>query len=91
MAYGLQSFNSAGILVFDSSRLSRFVSSHYRGVSTTTSFNVTVPGMSNDGTWAVTVPIGVPVTINSGYFNVGNQYSFPAQNVNYVTFVVWRY
>lgn len=72
MSYGLRVWDAAGNLTLDvSDRLSRYFGSY----SVTTnghidSQNISVPGIADDGTWAVRVSTGAFVEIFSGYLKV---------------------
>jgi len=79
MAQGLQVWDASGAIVLDvAERLTRFITSgSYQAPAGSSSFPtvlVSVPGMSNDGTWIAVATAGPgagnPVSIVNGGFNV---------------------
>jgi hypothetical protein len=82
MSYGLQIFDSAGSLNFDtSSRLIRIVGKYTGTATPNVSIPVTVPGAVNDGTWfgiccsssttySTTIGVGV-ITLGIGVLDIG--------------------
>lgn len=74
MAYGLRTYDSAGNVVVDiTDRLTRFVGSYSISVGANTTIFVSVPGMTNDGTWAYTGDVDwLSVTISANGLSVRN-------------------
>ena len=74
MAYGLRTYDSAGNVVVDiTDRLTRFVGSYSISVGANTTIFVSVPGMTNDGTWAYIGDVDyMSITISTNGLSVQN-------------------
>lgn len=100
MAYGLQVFDSSGNLTLDlSSRISRLFGLYtYASFTTPNAVNVTVPGISNDGTWyAYVADPTLSCIIYAGYVNISRQMNSGVYSTNIPvttypasSLIVWR-
>jgi len=100
MSYGLQVWNSAGVLTLDTNtRIHRLITTFAYSVSSPTSYNVAISGMVNDGTWAAEcIPQSgtlfssgcsvISVTVNAGYVTLQSNTS---GYVKAGIILVWRY
>ena len=100
MSYGLQVWDSAGVLSLDTThRISRLVTTFSYSVSSPTSYNVAIAGMVNDGTWAAEcIPQSgtlfssgcsvLSTTIHTGYVTVQSNTS---GYVKAGIILIWRY
>ena len=84
MAYGLQTFDSAGGLIFDSSvnRLNRIISTISWSLTPNQFVQYPISGYADDGTWSIIVTTnatnGLPVSIErfNGYVTLWNFFAY---------------
>ena len=84
MAYGLQTFDSAGGLIFDSSvnRLNRIISTISWSLTPNQSVQYPISGYVDDGTWSIIVTItsanGLPISVTryNGYVTLWNLFAY---------------
>jgi hypothetical protein len=74
MSYGLRVWNSSGVVTLDiQNRITRFISQYNLVVGGGATVTVSVPGMVNDGTWALYYfNSAASCTIQSGSFSCFN-------------------
>ena len=91
MAYGLQIWDASGNVRLDTSdREFRYVAFYTGSVSASSSTNVSVSGLTNDGTWGLNETQGsnlfLELSIGTNQFTVTNTNSFNSGTYNVQVF-----
>ena len=91
MAYGLKVYDASGNVRLDTTdREFRYISFHTGTVSASSSVNVSVSGMTNDGTWGLNetqgTNIDAEISMGTNQFTVTNNNSFNSATYNVQVF-----